>query len=543
MTAAFMIFVRPLSGAALRIVAWLAVWVQATTSTEIFTIGARPADDEDRRGGCAADLGMEFNVPRASSSVANSRLACLGSADAAPRDSSTPTDDLYYEGPFALADGGADEGIDLAGGAAPLLTPVADRLLLQDSGPSDERLAELWTTPRQHNDLDTASAVRLARRLRVRRGVHTLLVHVFSNALQSQIVVARLGDLVQQHSDLTRYTRALCTHLFGHVHCQMYAAAGVLLLSWHDMLSLGGQSVRVVLVSAPQHFVWPVVDEGHSVRLYLHDRVVSMRTLSIRPRVFEIEDLLSASECEHIIRISENSLQHSRVGHKEHDQAPNRPDAKRNSHNTWVGKAHDAVIERVERRLATLMRIPYSKYADIVEDLQVVRYEVDELYDAHHDYYPTDANFEGMPDFGAGRNRMLTVLVFLQEPFEGGETNFPRAGNNRPAYDCSRGLLVAPKRGKAVLFYNLKAQGHMEFGSTDEYSLHIGCRVIRGTKWVANAWMHNWVDGARTMRGSVAKATRDSATKMRASEATAIAAASSAAHHDKLPPEQKRMQG
>jgi hypothetical protein len=29
-------------------------------------------------------------------------------------------------------------------------------------------------------------------------------------------------------------------------------------------------------------------------------------------------------------------------------------------------------------------------------------------------------DYEGMPQFAAGRNRMLTVLIFLREPDQGG---------------------------------------------------------------------------------------------------------------------------
>ena len=34
--------------------------------------------------------------------------------------------------------------------------------------------------------------------------------------------------------------------------------------------------------------------------------------------------------------------------------------------------------------------------------------------------------------------------------------NFPRASNNKPSYDCTRGLNVLPTVGDAVLFYNLR---------------------------------------------------------------------------------------
>lgn len=45
-----------------------------------------------------------------------------------------------------------------------------------------------------------------------------------------------------------------------------------------------------------------------------------------------------------------------------------------------------------------------------------------------------------------------------------------------------------PKRGKAVMFYNHKVdRGYL--GPLDKRSLHGGCNVVQGRKWIANHWM------------------------------------------------------
>ena len=43
-----------------------------------------------------------------------------------------------------------------------------------------------------------------------------------------------------------------------------------------------------------------------------------------------------------------------------------------------------------------------------------------------------------------------------------------------------KGLSVKPKKGDALMFYNL-----LENGRTDGQSLHRGCPVIKGDKWTA----------------------------------------------------------
>lgn len=51
-----------------------------------------------------------------------------------------------------------------------------------------------------------------------------------------------------------------------------------------------------------------------------------------------------------------------------------------------------------------------------------------------------------------------------------------------------------------VLFYSLLAEGQRkgealltaaQEGVYDHQSLHAGCMVTKGTKWVANKWYHN----------------------------------------------------
>lgn len=54
---------------------------------------------------------------------------------------------------------------------------------------------------------------------------------------------------------------------------------------------------------------------------------------------------------------------------------------------------------------------------------------------------------------------------------------------------CSEGLRVDAAKGKAVLFYNHKVSDDGYLGEIDVQSLHGGCNVIKGTKWLANHWI------------------------------------------------------
>ena len=51
-------------------------------------------------------------------------------------------------------------------------------------------------------------------------------------------------------------------------------------------------------------------------------------------------------------------------------------------------------------------------------------------------------------------------------------------------------LVVTPKKGTAILWYNHEMDPNSGWlGRMDEYSIHGGCAVKRGIKWIANNWI------------------------------------------------------
>ena len=91
------------------------------------------------------------------------------------------------------------------------------------------------------------------------------------------------------------------------------------------------------------------------------------------------------------------------------------------------------------------------------------------------------------------RARVHAAFYYLNDVEEGGETAFPAAdGALSPAEamaladpgEAKLGLLVPPRKGSAVVFYN-----HLQDGAIDPAALHAGCRVLKGEKWGANHWV------------------------------------------------------
>eukprot|EP00755_Sulcionema_specki_P024379 Sspe_Gene.14876::Locus_5164_Transcript_2_4_Confidence_0.333_Length_3336::g.14876::m.14876/K00472/P4HA; prolyl 4-hydroxylase len=198
------------------------------------------------------------------------------------------------------------------------------------------------------------------------------------------------------------------------------------------------------------------------------------KLISVRPVAYYLPHVLDTSQCEAIIAAAKGKMERSAVvPHRgSNDSAVSNI---RTSTSGWLGPEVPAVRDLIDR-MTSLTGLPQDAW----EPLQVLRYLPGQRYEAHHDYF--DPMFYG----DTGSNRAVTLLAFLNDVPRGGETVWPRAGGKPPITDyktCSQGLRVIPKKGAGALFYGLHPDG-----SLDEYSLHGGCPVEEGEKWVVALW-------------------------------------------------------
>jgi len=217
---------------------------------------------------------------------------------------------------------------------------------------------------------------------------------------------------------------------------------------------------------------------------------MTLEVLSCAPRAFEIKNFLSKTEVEHIMYLTTGMDLHRSTtaggeSGTERDQTRNT----RTSLNTWVYREKDQIIDTIYRRAADLLRIdealmrarsmdefPKMKSkTTIAEALQLVHYDVGQEYTAHHDF-----GYSGMFSDPHQPQRFATVLLYLNEPERGGETEFPRWVNS----ETGKGLAVEPEIGKAVLFYSQLGDGNM-----DDWSQHAALPVKKGEKWLMNLWV------------------------------------------------------
>lgn len=209
--------------------------------------------------------------------------------------------------------------------------------------------------------------------------------------------------------------------------------------------------------------------------------------LSWKPRAWLYHNFLTAEEADHLVDLAAPSMERSSVVDPETGKGM--LDPVRTSSGTFLSRYQDAVVRDVEDRLAHWTHLPVS----FGEDLQVLKYEPGQKYEEHLDWF--DMEEVKKMDPNDETNRVATVLIYLSDVEEGGETSFSRSvwlnetlQRHAQPSECARNkLFVKPSKGDALLFWDLQPDGQ----SGDDWSMHAGCPVIKGEKWSATKWLHN----------------------------------------------------
>ncbi|GLU01986.1 hypothetical protein SLE2022_192600 [Rubroshorea leprosula] len=202
--------------------------------------------------------------------------------------------------------------------------------------------------------------------------------------------------------------------------------------------------------------------------------------LSWRPRAFIYKGFLSPEECDHLIDLAKDKLQKSMVA--DNDSGESVESEVRTSSGMFLSKHQDEVVADIEARISAWTFLPEENG----ESIQILHYEHGEKYEPHFDFFHDKANQE------LGGHRVATVLMYLSDVESGGETVFPNSEEKFTQQkddtwsECAKkGHAVKPRKGDALLFFSLHPDA-----TTDNYSLHGSCPVIKGEKWSATKWIH-----------------------------------------------------
>ncbi|XP_072525552.1 prolyl 4-hydroxylase subunit alpha-1 [Salminus brasiliensis] len=159
------------------------------------------------------------------------------------------------------------------------------------------------------------------------------------------------------------------------------------------------------------------------------------------PPIMIYHNVLSDSQMEQLKNLSRPWLKRSEVVNTEGEPEVSYA---RVSQTVWLNEDDDPLVSWVNQRLSDITGMDMES----AEELQVLNYGIGGHFKPHYDALLSDVSF-------------------------GGSTVFPKIGT-----------ALKPQKGSVVMWYNL-----LRNGQPDYRSLHAGCPVYKGSKWVAVKWI------------------------------------------------------
>jgi prolyl 4-hydroxylase len=208
----------------------------------------------------------------------------------------------------------------------------------------------------------------------------------------------------------------------------------------------------------------PRIGAGHV--LHAGARRVRVAARLETPSVAVLDDVLDADECAQLIDLARARLAPSTV--VDPGSGKDTVSTARTSEGMFFRLEENELVARIDRRVSDLMGLPLENG----EGLQVLRYPPGAASLPHYDFL-MPANAANRASIARSGQRVATMVMYLNDVEEGGETVFPEAG-----------FAATPRRGGAVWFEYCNLAGQL-----DPLSLHAGATPVSGDKWIVTKWM------------------------------------------------------
>lgn len=191
------------------------------------------------------------------------------------------------------------------------------------------------------------------------------------------------------------------------------------------------------------------------------------RVLSQGPALFAFDAFLSADVCDWIRARAQTMVEPALV-YDPDTGVGRRESVRTNAAARFDLERMDVVLAVVRERIARAAGLPVPG----LEWTQVLHYAVGQSFDWHVDWLdPTTPGH--VADLAARGQRIATLLVYLNDDFEGGATAFEAGG-----------LRHRGRKGDALLWANT-----LPDGSIDPRTRHAGLPPTTGEKWVLSQWL------------------------------------------------------
>jgi hypothetical protein len=198
-------------------------------------------------------------------------------------------------------------------------------------------------------------------------------------------------------------------------------------------------------------------------------RAPPTRIVHTAPRIRVVEGFASAGECDWLIERGKGRLRRAQVYRRDasgHAEVGNRT----NTESDFTIVNADLVLALVRDRIAGSIGIDVRYF----EMTKLLHYEPGQFFGVHADFQAPDTPALAREIETRGQ-RTATFLVYLNDDYAGGETDFPEIGYR-----------FKGRRGDALFFFNV-----LKSGAPDYDTAHAGLPPASGMKWLLSQWVRS----------------------------------------------------
>lgn len=292
--------------------------------------------------------------------------------------------------------------------------------------------------------------------------IHEAMDHIFAAAKAGHASSAHLASLIAAHDP------SMPNHWELALDFAVHAASLGLGLAQFELAFLSSDREAVAQLGSGKPLsadTWSRLRKGIDVPSLL-SRPHGLHVLSTSPYIAIAEGLASHTMCEWIVRRAKPALKKG----KGYITQPGVPVLRTNSEVEYGFHELDLIHAAVRQRIANLSGLPLGG----LEPPSVFHYAPGEEFTPHWDYL--NPAIPALADEIARTGQCVaTVLIYLSDDFEAGETEF-----------IDIGIKTKGRKGDALIFRNVDQNG-----TPDIRTRHAGRAPMRGDKWLFSQFIRN----------------------------------------------------
>jgi prolyl 4-hydroxylase len=186
------------------------------------------------------------------------------------------------------------------------------------------------------------------------------------------------------------------------------------------------------------------------------------------PRIAVVEDIAASEMCDWLIARARPRLKPAKIRDRATGESGT-SSVRTGSSCHFRRPDSDLIFAILRARIAKITEMQ----VDAMEIPYVSHYSVGQEFLPHFDITINPESPDYEEKLAKDGQRVLTLLLYLNDNYEGGETEFPVLGERWKG-----------RKGEALFFWNVAPDGAL-----DERTLHAGLPVTRGEKWILTQWI------------------------------------------------------